>query len=82
MRLQGWRRIGCARGSRPEHLLLVIANADAVMRCTNKERMAAVFPDAPLKCPVWTSQTLLSIETAGSVLGNETRHSWRKAAAG
>jgi hypothetical protein len=44
--------------------------------------MAAVFLDAPLKCPVWTSQTLLSIETAGSVLGYETRHSWRKAAAG
>lgn len=55
----------------------IIAAADTVMRQTNDELMAAVFPDVPVHGDMDNHTTLLSIDKARQVLGYDPQHSWR-----
>jgi len=57
--------------------VFIIAAADTVMSRPNDELIAATFPDVPLKRPVGSHETLVSIDRARRVLGYEPRHSWR-----
>jgi nucleoside-diphosphate-sugar epimerase len=57
----------------------IIAAADTVMRRSNQELMAAVFPTVPLREGAGDHGTLLSIEKARRVLGYEPKYSWRDA---
>ena len=57
--------------------VFIIAAADTVMSRPNDELIAGTFPDVPLKQPVESHETLLSIDKARRVLGYEPRHSWR-----
>ena len=57
--------------------VFIIAAADTVMSRPNDELIAGTFPDVPLKHPVESHETLLSIDKARRVLGYEPRHSWR-----
>jgi nucleoside-diphosphate-sugar epimerase len=57
--------------------VFIIAAADTVMSRPNDELIAETFPDVPLKRPVGSHETLVSIERARRVLGYEPRHSWR-----
>jgi len=59
--------------------VFIIANADTVMSRSNDELITEVFPEVPLKRPVGSNETLLSIDKARRVLGFEPRHSWRNA---
>ena len=55
----------------------IIANADTVMERPSAELMAEIYPDVPLRGPLGTHQTLLSIDKARRVLGYAPEHSWR-----
>jgi UDP-glucose 4-epimerase len=57
--------------------VFIIASADTVMSRSNDELIAIAFPDAPLKRPVGSNETLLSIDKARRILGFDPRHSWR-----
>jgi nucleoside-diphosphate-sugar epimerase len=57
--------------------VFIIANADTVMSRSNDELIAHAFPDVPLKRPVGSNETLLSIDKARRILGFDPRHSWR-----
>jgi nucleoside-diphosphate-sugar epimerase len=58
----------------------VIANADTVMSRPSAELAAEVFPNVPLKHELVGTETLLSIDKAGRLLGYEPTHSWRAGA--
>jgi len=55
----------------------IIAAADTVMTQTNRELMAAIFPDTPLKEGCGNHDTLLSIDKARQDLGYDPQYSWR-----
>jgi nucleoside-diphosphate-sugar epimerase len=55
----------------------IIAAADTVMTRPSAELMREVFPGVPLTKDVRGTDTLLSIERAGHVLGFAPQHSWR-----
>ncbi len=52
-------------------------NADTVMSRPNRELLAEVFPDVPVRGEIGEHETLLSIDKARRVLGYQPRHSWR-----
>ncbi|HTK11666.1 MAG TPA: NAD(P)-dependent oxidoreductase [Ktedonobacteraceae bacterium] len=56
----------------------IIAAADTVMKQTNSELMAAVFPGVPLREGTGDFETLLSIKKARKLLGYEPQYSWRQ----
>jgi nucleoside-diphosphate-sugar epimerase len=55
----------------------IIAAADTVMNRPNRELMAEVFPDVPLREGIGDFDTLLSIAKARQVLGYTPMYSWR-----
>ena len=55
----------------------IIAAADTVMRRSNRELMAAVFPGVPLREGAGGNETLLSIDKARTLLGYAPACSWR-----
>ena len=55
----------------------IIAAADTVMTRPNRELMAKVFPDVPLRDGVGDFETLLSIDKARRMLSYEPKHTWR-----
>jgi nucleoside-diphosphate-sugar epimerase len=57
--------------------VFIIANADTVMTRSSAELAAEVYPDVPLRRPVGTHETLLSIDKARRLLGYEPRYTWR-----
>ncbi len=57
--------------------IFIIANADTVMSRPNRELLAEVFPDVPVRAEVGEHDTLLSIAKARRILGYEPGHSWR-----
>jgi hypothetical protein len=58
--------------------VFIIANADTVMRRSNTELLAELFPDVPLSAGVGQNETLLSIAKASRMLGYQPQHSWRE----
>ena len=56
----------------------IIAAADTCMTRPNKELMAEVFPNVPLRGDIGEHTTLLSIEKAKRVLGYAPHYSWRE----
>ncbi len=56
----------------------IIAAADTCMTRPNKELMAEVFPNVPLRGDIGEHTTLLSIEKAKKVLGYAPHYSWRE----
>ena len=57
--------------------VFIVAAGDTVMRRTNAELMAEVYPGVELRGEVGEHDTLLSIAKARRVLGYEPRFSWR-----
>jgi nucleoside-diphosphate-sugar epimerase len=57
--------------------VFIIANADTVMRRSNTDLLAEVFPGVPLTTGVGQNETLLSIAKASRMLGYQPQHSWR-----
>jgi nucleoside-diphosphate-sugar epimerase len=57
--------------------VFIVAAADTVMNRPNRELMAEVFPDVPLRGEIGEFETLLSIAKARRLLGYEPRFSWR-----
>jgi nucleoside-diphosphate-sugar epimerase len=57
--------------------VFIVAAADTVMRRSNAELMAEVYPGVDLRGDIGEHDTLLSIEKARRVLGYEPRYSWR-----
>ena len=57
--------------------IFIIANADTVMSRRNRELLAEVFPDVPIRGEIGEHDTLLSIDKARRVLGYRPAHSWR-----
>ena len=57
--------------------VFIIAAADTVMNRPNRDLLAEVFPDVPLRKPVGDFETLLSIDKARQVLGYAPQYSWR-----
>ena len=57
----------------------IIASADTVMRRSNAELMAEVFPGVPLKAGTGEHDTLLSVDKARQILGYQPGAWWRKA---
>ncbi len=55
----------------------IIAAADTVMNRPNRDLMAAVFPDVPLREGTGDFDTLLAINKAGKLLGYAPAYSWR-----
>src|SRR6266487_5236162 len=55
----------------------IIAAADTVMNRPNRELMAEVFPDVPLREGIGDFDTLLSIAKARQMLGYTPMYSWR-----
>ncbi len=55
----------------------IIASADSVMKRTNSELMAEVFPNVPLKEGTGDHDTLLSVDKARRILGYEPGSWWR-----
>jgi nucleoside-diphosphate-sugar epimerase len=55
----------------------IIAAGDTVMNRPNRELMAEVFPNVPLREGTGEYQTLLSVDKARSLLGYQPGHSWR-----
>lgn len=55
----------------------IIAAADTVMNRPNRELMAEVFPNVPLRDGVGDFETLLSIQKAHQQLGYTPQYSWR-----
>jgi nucleoside-diphosphate-sugar epimerase len=58
--------------------VFIIAAADTVMRQTNRELMAEVFPNVPLRENIRDHETLLSIDKARKLLGYNPQYSWRE----
>ncbi len=56
----------------------VIAAGDTVMKKTNRELMAEVFPGVPITDGTGDFDTLLSIEKARRMLGYVPKYSWRQ----
>lgn len=56
----------------------IIAAADTVMNRPNRELMAAVYPNVPLRGGVGDFDTLLGIDKARRLLGYAPAHSWRE----
>ena len=56
----------------------IIAAADTVMNRPNRELMAAVYPNVPLRDGVGDFDTLLGIDKARRLLGYAPAHSWRE----
>jgi nucleoside-diphosphate-sugar epimerase len=57
--------------------IFIIANADTVMSRPNRELLAEVFPDVPVRGEIGEHDTLLSIDKARRLLGYQPSHSWR-----
>ncbi len=57
--------------------VFVIAAADTVMNRANRELMAEVFPNTPLRDGVGDFETLLAIDKARAMLGYAPQYSWR-----
>ena len=57
--------------------VFIVAAGDTVMRRTNAELMAEVYPGVELRGEIGEHDTLLSIAKARRVLGYEPRFSWR-----
>jgi nucleoside-diphosphate-sugar epimerase len=57
--------------------VFIVAAADTLMRRSNRELVAEVFPKVPLREGVAENETLLSIAKARQLLGYEPAHSWR-----
>jgi nucleoside-diphosphate-sugar epimerase len=55
----------------------IIASADTVMNRTNKDLMAEVFPNVPLKDGTDDFETLLSVDKARKLLGYKPGSWWR-----
>jgi nucleoside-diphosphate-sugar epimerase len=55
----------------------IIAAGDTVMTRPNRELMAEVFPNVPLRDGVGDNETLLSVDKARRVLGYQPEYSWR-----
>jgi nucleoside-diphosphate-sugar epimerase len=55
----------------------IIAAGDTVMNRPNRELMAEVFPNVPLREGTGDYQTLLSVQKARAMLGYQPGHSWR-----
>lgn len=55
----------------------IIASADTVMKRPNRELMAEVFPDVPLKEGTGDHDTLLGVDKARKVLGYQPGKWWR-----
>jgi len=55
----------------------IVASPDSVMRMTNAELLAQVFPGVEPKRELSEHETLLGIEKAKRLLGFNPRHSWR-----
>ncbi len=55
----------------------IIAAADTVMNRPNRELMAEVFPNVPLRDGIGEFETLLSIQKARQQLGYTPQYSWR-----
>ena len=55
----------------------IIASADSVMRRTNADLMAEVFPGVPLKAGVGDHDTLLAVDKARQELGYNPGRWWR-----
>lgn len=55
----------------------IIASADTVMRRSNAQLMAEVFPGVPLKATTGEHETLLSVEKARRMLGYQPGAWWR-----
>jgi nucleoside-diphosphate-sugar epimerase len=62
--------------------VFIIANADTVMSRSNKELVAALYPNVPFKDEGGPNDTLLSIEKARRLLGYEPKYGWRTANSG
>ncbi|MBC7365372.1 MAG: NAD(P)-dependent oxidoreductase [Undibacterium sp.] len=60
----------------------IIAAADTVMRMSNAELLAAVFPGTRLAPGTGANETLLAIGKARRALGFAPKYSWRDAVAG
>jgi hypothetical protein len=58
--------------------IFIIANADTVMSQPNRELLAEVFPDVPVRGEIGQHDTLPSIDKARRVLGYQPSHSWRE----
>jgi nucleoside-diphosphate-sugar epimerase len=58
--------------------VFIIANADTVMSTSSSDLAAQVYPDVPVRRPLGTHETLLSIDKASRVLGYAPRFSWRE----
>jgi nucleoside-diphosphate-sugar epimerase len=54
----------------------IIAAADTVMSRPSADLMDEIYPEVPLRRPIVGRETLLSIETARSLLGYEPAHCW------
>ncbi len=57
--------------------IFIIANADTVMSRPNRELLAEVFPDVPVRGEIGEHDTLLSIDKARRILGYQPSHCWR-----
>ncbi len=57
--------------------VFIIAAADTVMNRPNRELMAEVFPNVPLRDGIGEFETLLSIQKAHQQLGYAPQYSWR-----
>jgi nucleoside-diphosphate-sugar epimerase len=57
--------------------VFIIAAADTVMKRPNRELMAEVFPDVPLRGNTGDFDTLLAIDKARRMLGYRPQFSWR-----
>jgi nucleoside-diphosphate-sugar epimerase len=57
--------------------VFIVAAADTVMNRPSRELMADVYPDVELRGEIGEFETLLSIGKIRSLLGYESRHSWR-----
>lgn len=55
----------------------IIANADTVMTTKNKDLLAEVLPEVPVRKDIGDHETLLSIDKARKILGYEPEFSWR-----
>lgn len=55
----------------------IIASADTVMKRSNRDLMAEVFPKTPLRDGLDDNDTLLSVEKAHRMLGYQARRWWR-----
>jgi nucleoside-diphosphate-sugar epimerase len=57
--------------------VFIIANADTVMTQPTTSLAEQVFPEVPVRRPLDTNETLLSIDKARRLLGYTPQHTWR-----